>query len=250
MAPLDALARVDAPPASAAEQADVLNARFAGADAATVLAAAIRDVFPGRVALVSSFGSESAVLLSLVAEIDRGVPVVFLDTLKLFPETLAYRETLVTALGLTDVRTVTPDAARLSLKDQHGALWMTNPDLCCHIRKTEPLQRALSGFDAWLTGRKRFQSAGRAALPLFEADGSRVKVNPIAGWSPDEVRAYAAGRGLPEHPLTARGFASIGCVPCTTKVEPGEDARAGRWRGTDKVECGIHTVLEIDGSGI
>jgi len=250
MAPLDALARVEAPAGSAAEQADALNARFAGADAAKVLAAAIREIFPGRLALVSSFGAESAVLLSLVAEIDRSLPVIFLDSLKLFPETLAYRDALSAALGLTDVRTVAPDAARLSLKDQHGALWMTNPDLCCHIRKTEPLQRALFGFDAWITGRKRFQSAGRAALPLFENEGERIKINPLAGWGARDLRAYIASRNLPEHPLISRGFPSIGCVPCTTKVEPGEDARAGRWRGTGKVECGIHTVLEIDGSGI
>jgi phosphoadenosine phosphosulfate reductase len=127
---------------------------------------------------------------------------------------------------------------------------MTNPDLCCHIRKTEPLQRALAGFDAWFTGRKRFQSSTRAALPLFEADGERIKVNPLANWSGEELKAYAIRHALPEHPLVAKGYPSIGCVPCTTKVAPGEDARAGRWRGQDKIECGIHTALEIDGSGI
>jgi phosphoadenosine phosphosulfate reductase len=127
---------------------------------------------------------------------------------------------------------------------------MTNPDLCCHIRKTEPLQRALSGFDAWLTGRKRFQSSTRATLPLFEADGERIKINPLIGWSSDELKAYAIRHDLPEHPLVASGYPSIGCVPCTTKVAPGEDERAGRWRGTEKIECGIHTALEIDGSGI
>jgi phosphoadenosine phosphosulfate reductase len=250
MAPLDALALVEAPSAGARENADELNARYAGAATEAVIAAAARDVFHGRVALVSSFGAESAVLLHLVATVDRAIPVVFLDTGKLFPETLAYRDALVTALGFTDVRSVRPDPARLALKDQHGALWMSNPDLCCHIRKTEPLQRALAGFDAWFTGRKRFQSSTRAALPVFEADGERIKVNPLVGWSADDLKAYSARHSLPEHPLVARGFPSIGCVPCTTKVEPGEDARAGRWRGVGKVECVIHIELEIDGSGI
>jgi len=250
MAPLDALASLDAPSAGAREGADELNARLAGASTEAIIATAARDLFPGRVALVSSFGAESAVLLHLLASVDRTIPVVFLDTGKLFPETLAYRDTLVSALGLADVRSVKPDPARLALKDQHGALWMTNPDLCCHLRKTEPLQRALSGFDAWFTGRKRFQSATRAALPVFEADGERIKINPLIGWSADYLKAYAVRHALPEHPLVSRGYPSIGCVPCTTMVAPGEDARAGRWRGSDKIECGIHTDLEIDGSGI
>jgi phosphoadenosine phosphosulfate reductase len=250
MAPLDALAVAVAPEAGADAEAALLNARYADRDASEVVAAAVTDLFADRIALVSSFGAESAVLLHMIAEVDRSVPVIFLDTLKLFPETLAYREALSARLGLTDVRVVQPDPARLALKDPHKALWMTNPDLCCRIRKTEPLQRALSGFDAWFTGRKRFQNKARAELELFEADGRRIKVNPLASWSADDLRAYAARNELPEHPLVARGYLSIGCVPCTTKVEEGEDARAGRWRGLDKVECGIHTELEIDGSGI
>jgi phosphoadenosine phosphosulfate reductase len=250
MAPLDALVRVEDVPVSAVDRAAELNRRYAGASTTALIDAAVHDVFPGRVALVSSFGAESAVLLHLLAGVDRNVPVIFLDTLKLFPETLAYRDRLAETLGLTDVRSIQPDPARVSLKDQHGALWMTNPDLCCHIRKTEPLQRALMGFEAWFTGRKRFQSMTRATLPLFEADGERIKINPLIGWSSDELKAYTGRHALPEHPLVAKGFPSIGCVPCTTKVSPGEDERAGRWRGMEKVECGIHTALEIDGSGI
>jgi phosphoadenosine phosphosulfate reductase len=250
MAPLDALALAVAPESGVEAEVAILNARFAERDATTVIAAAVKDLFAGRIALVSSFGAESAVLLHLVAEVDRAVPVVFLDTLKLFPETLEYRARLTERLGLTDVRIVQPDPARLALKDPHKALWMTNPDLCCQVRKTEPLQRALAGFDAWFTGRKRFQSRMRADIALFEADGRRIKVNPLAAWSGDDLKAYTVRHDLPEHPLVSRGYPSIGCVPCTTKVEAGEDARAGRWRGLDKVECGIHTDLEIDGSGI
>jgi phosphoadenosine phosphosulfate reductase len=250
MAPLDALAVAVAPEGGTAAEAALLNAQYADCDATAVIEASVNNLFAGRIALVSSFGAESAVLLHMVAEVDPDVPVIFLDTLKLFPETLAYRAALTERLGLTDVRSVQPDPARLSLKDPHKALWMTNPDLCCRIRKTEPLQRALSGFDAWFTGRKRFQNSARAELKLFEADGRRIKVNPLASWTGDDLKVYTARHELPEHPLVAKGYLSIGCIPCTTKVEAGEDARAGRWRGLDKVECGIHTELEIDGSGI
>jgi phosphoadenosine phosphosulfate reductase len=248
MAPLDVLARE--PTADIGEGAAELNARYGDRSATAIIDVATTEIFPGRIALVSSFGAESAVLLDLVAEVDRSLPVIFLDTGRLFPETLAYRTELAERLRLTDVRSISPAPERLAANDRHGALWMTNPDLCCHFRKTEPLQRALAGFDAWFTGRKRFQSSVRAALPVFETDGGRMKVNPLAGWTGAELKAYAVAHDLPAHPLVAKGFLSIGCVPCTTKVEAGEDARAGRWRGLGKDECGIHTDLEIDGSGI
>lgn len=250
MAPLDALAVAGVIDEGSVGEAARLNARFAGRDARDVIDAAAHELFDHRIALVSSFGAESAVLLHLVASVDRDIPVIFLDTLKLFPETLAYRDTLVARLGLRDVLSVQPDPARLVEKDPHKGLWMTDPDLCCQIRKTEPLQRALTGLDAWFTGRKKFQSAGRSAIRLFEADGQRVKVNPLADWTASDLTAYATRHDLPEHPLVSRGYPSIGCVPCTTKVAPGENARAGRWRGTEKTECGIHTSLESDGSGI
>lgn len=238
-----------APETDAAVSAASLNERFGDRDAVGVIHVA-RDIFRDRLALVSSFGAESAVLLHMAAEVDRTLPVVFLDTGKLFPETLAYRDTLVARLGLTDVRSITPDPLRLVAADPDKALWITNPDLCCQIRKTEPLARALTGVDAWITGRKRFQSRVRSELRVFEADGERIKVNPLALWSTGDLQAYFAEHDLPEHPLVPRGYPSIGCVPCTTKVMAGEDVRAGRWRGTEKTECGIHTDLESDGSGI
>ena len=250
MAPLDALALAEAPESGVAARVAALNQRYGGLDARGALSVSIDELFPERVAMVSSFGADSAVLLHLLSEVDRNLPVIFLDTGRLFAETLQYRTLLAERLGLTDVRTVAPDPERLTAKDPHRALWMTNPDLCCHIRKTEPLQRALRGFDAWITGRKRFQSAVRAELPLFEADGERIKINPLAGWNSADLKVYAARHELPEHPLVAQGYPSIGCVPCTSRVLPGEDQRAGRWRGLDKTECGIHVDLEIDGSGI
>ena len=246
MALLDAGLRA---PDTAAEAA-ALNRRHGGLNALAAIALAVNDLYAGRVALVSSFGAESAVLLHLLAEVDRDVPVIFLDTGRLFAETLEYRTALVARLGLTDVRSVTPDPERLQAKDPHRALWMTDPDLCCAIRKTEPLARALTGFDAWITGRKRFQSATRAGLDLFEADGARIKINPVAHWGAIELQNYMRRHDLPAHPLVARGYPSIGCEPCTSRVAPGEDPRAGRWRGKDKTECGIHIGLEADGSGI
>jgi phosphoadenosine phosphosulfate reductase len=196
--------------------------------------------FAGRTALVTSFGAESAVLLHLVAGIDARTPVIFLETGKLFPETLAYRDLLVERLGLEDVRSVAPDAAALLAADPAGDLWRRDPDLCCRLRKVEPLARALEGFAAWINGRKRFQSEGRSRLPLVEREGGRIKLNPLANWSADDIARYFAAHRLPRHPLEAQGYRSIGCAPCTSPTDTDEDARAGRWRGTDKTECGIH----------
>jgi len=249
MAVAEAAARVTAP-APFPRDAASLEARYGNLGTLDVIDLAVHELFPGRVALVSSFGAESSVLLHLLSEVDRDVPVVFLDTGRLFAETLEYRTRLIDHLGLTGVRTVGPDVQRVKEQDPHRALWMTNPDMCCHLRKTEPLEQALGDFDAWFTGRKRFQGGARKALPVFEADGARVKINPLARWTPEALKDHAARHRLPEHPLVSRGYLSIGCVPCTSKVEPGEDQRAGRWRGKDKVECGIHVNLEADGSGI
>ena len=196
----------------------------------------------GRAALVSSFGAESAVLLHMVARLDRRLPVVFLDTGKLFPATLAYRDQLVRRLGLTDVRVAQPEVEALGRHDPLGEVHGSDPDLCCHLRKTEPLDTALAGFAAWITGRKRFQGAARERLPVIEAEPSsgRIKLNPLAPWTPEQLEAYRLENGLPDHPLIARGYRSIGCAPCTRPTLAGEDARAGRWAGIDKTECGIH----------
>ena len=201
----------------------------------------LRRVFPGRIALVSSFGAESAVLLHLVAGIDRAAPVVFVDSGKLFPETLAYRDALVTRLGLTAVRSVGPAAGLIAAADPAGTLWQSDPDVCCWHRKVEPLDEALAGFAAWITGRKRFQGGLRGGLPVVEREpDGRVKVNPLATWSAADIAAYRAAHDLPAHPLEAQGFRSIGCLPCTRPTAAGEDQRAGRWAGRAKSECGIH----------
>jgi phosphoadenosine phosphosulfate reductase len=220
--------------------AAALEAAHGHLAAEDVFAIAARTLFTGRTALVTSFGADSAVLLKMAADIDPALPVIFVDTRRLFPETLAYRDALVERLGLTGVRTVATSQQDEDAKDPFGALFAADPDACCGFRKVEPLEQALDGFDAWISGRKRFQAGTRAALPTFEADGTRIKVNPLASWTASDVLAYLARHDLPRHPLVARGYPSIGCAPCTTPVAEGEDPRAGRWRGQGKTECGIH----------
>lgn len=220
-----------------------LNARLRGQTAEDILQVAIHDLFPGEIALVSSFGAESAVLLHLVAQVDRATPVLFLETGKLFDETLAYRNTLVDHLGLTDVRVLRPDPKALAIADEAGTLWFRDTDACCRIRKVEPLERGLKPFAASINGRKRFQSNTRQKLEIVEVDGARLKFNPLADWGPVEIEAYLTRHALPRHPLVAQGYPSIGCAPCTQPVSDGEDTRAGRWRDSDKTECGIHSRI-------
>lgn len=195
-----------------------------------------------QLAVVSSFGTESAALLKVVADVDPAIPVVFLDTGWLFEETLAYRDTLIAALGLKDVRSITPLEETLTREDPDRDLWFSNPDACCRIRKVEPLARALKPFAAWINGRKRFQGGERAEIAVVEDDGARLKFNPFANVSRDDIKAIFARAKLPQHPLQASGFLSVGCMPCTSRAAEGEDERAGRWRGRAKTECGIHTM--------
>jgi phosphoadenosine phosphosulfate reductase len=218
-----------------------LEDRFARIKASSLLRLAIEDLFPGRIALVSSFGADSAVLLHMVSRVDPKTPIVFVDTGQHFPETLAYRDELCASLGLTNVIVAGPDPEVVATEDPEKFLFASDPDRCCDIRKVLPLARALEGYEAWITGRKGFQSVTRARVPLFEAEGERVKVNPLIGWSASDILDYIRASGLPPHPLVAKGFPSIGCLPCTSRVAPGEDVRAGRWRGRLKSECGIHT---------
>jgi phosphoadenosine phosphosulfate reductase len=207
-----------------------------------VIAAALQAVGRERLALVSSFGTESAALLKVMADVDPAIPVIFLDTGWLFEETLAYRDTLIATLGLRDVRSIKPQEETLSREDPDRELWFSDPDACCRIRKVEPLARALGPFSAWINGRKRFQGGLRAAIPVVEQDGNRLKFNPFANVTREEIEAIYAAAKLPPHPLVASGFLSVGCMPCTSRTSPDEDARAGRWRGRPKTECGIHTV--------
>jgi phosphoadenosine phosphosulfate reductase len=227
---------------SALPSAEELDHALRDASPAEIIAAALKTVGREKLALVSSFGTESATLLKVMADVDPAIPVIFLDTGWLFEETLAYRDTLIATLGLTDVRSIRPAEETLSREDPDRDLWFSDPDACCRIRKVEPLARALKPFDAWLNGRKRFQGSSRADIPVVEDDGARLKFNPFANVSREEIEAIFARAKLPRHPLVASGFLSVGCMPCTSRTAEGEDERAGRWRGRAKTECGIHTM--------
>jgi phosphoadenosine phosphosulfate reductase len=231
-------APIDAP--DAPRNMAALAAEIAGLDTIAMLDRAIRTLFPGRICAVSSFGAESAVVLALIAEVAPETPVLFLETGKHFPETLAYRDRLVARLGLTDVRNLTPDAAMLGAVDPTGDLWHRQPDDCCLARKVLPLDGALGGFDAWINGRKRYHGDRRSALPRLEWSEGRIKLNPLADWTAEDVRDAFLARDLPRHPLIAQGYLSIGCAPCTRPSAAAGNPRDGRWQGRAKTECGIH----------
>jgi phosphoadenosine phosphosulfate reductase len=223
----------------ALEEAVDLEARFGGWTPGTLVELSIRR-FAGGIAAISSFGADSAVLLNMIAEIDRSLPIIFLETGKHFCETLDYRDRLMDDLGLTDLRIVRPLESVLAQEDADGLLHGRDPDACCAIRKVEPMARAVRPYRAWFTGRKRFPSDTRRALPVFEAVGPRIRINPLAGWGTAELAAYMRAHDLRENPLVAYGYLSIGCFPCTEPARPGADARSGRWAGRAKTECGIH----------
>lgn len=227
------------------QRTQTLNTLFKDRDATDILEHALTNM--GDMALVSSFGAESVVLLHMAAQINRDVPVLFIDTEMLFAETLDYQVKVADTLGLTNVQTIRAPRARVFEQDNENLLHLHDPDACCHLRKTEPLQKALTRFDGWISGRKRYQGGTRAALEHFGVERPigrlpRVKVNPLALWDSSDLQSYITDKGLPRHPLVAKGYPSVGCAPCTSPVGHGESARSGRWRDQDKTECGIHFV--------
>ena len=231
----------------AAARAAELNGKYDRFTTDELLRDLIVKEFPGQITLASAFGTESAVLLHLVASVDRDVPIIFLETGKHFDETISYRDSLVERFGLTDVRAVAPSRGQLEANDPSGLLHRTNPDLCCYIRKTLPMLAALRNFACWINGRKRFQGATRAEIQLFEAQDKWIKVNPLVNWTEESIQDYLAEHDLPRHPLEAYGYSSIGCSPCTEPTPDAEkDRRSGRWKGSSKLECGIHLPVSAD----
>ncbi|MBR1272963.1 phosphoadenylyl-sulfate reductase [Bradyrhizobium sp. AUGA SZCCT0222] len=222
--------------------AQALDRALRSSSPAEVIETALKTVGREKLAVVSSFGTESAALLKVMADVDPAIPVIFLDTGWLFEETLAYRDTLIATLGLRDVRSIKPLEETLSRADPDRELWFSDPDACCRIRKVEPLARALAPFSAWINGRKRFQGGQRAEMAVVEDDGARLKFNPFANVAREDIEAIYQLSKLPPHPLVASGYLSVGCMPCSSRTSPDEDARAGRWRGRAKTECGIHTI--------
>ena len=222
----------------------LLNRRDAQRDPLEILKPALA-LLSQKIALVSAFGAESAILLHMVAHIAPKTPVLFIDTMMLFRATLTYQKSLTKHLGLENVTHISPDPGRVFLQDNEGLLHQSNTDACCTLRKVEPLQQALTPFSAWITGRKRHQSATRTDMAIWEADETgRLKLNPLAHWSKDDINAYFETHNLPRHPLTDNGYPSIGCAPCTFRARPGMDDRAGRWPGQSKTECGIHLPVK------
>lgn len=221
------------------EKARLLDARYGHLSPQEIIRVSIKELFAGSIGSVSSFGADSAVLLHLIAEVDSATPILFLETGKHFDETLAYRDELSSFLGLSNVQNIEPLPGKLATDDPDGLLHRSSTDACCAIRKVEPMARAVVPFDAWFTGRKRFQAETRAKLPVFEAVGNRIRINPLAGWGSEEIAAYQDKHALPEHPLIPYGYYSVGCLPCTEPSSP-DDPRGGRWKGKSKTECGIH----------
>ncbi len=217
-----------------------INNELRHASATTILRASILREWQDEMTYVSSFGAESAVMLALIADVDPDLPIVFMDTGMHFPQTLDYKQELTERLGLTNVRDIPPSENQRLAEDSNNTLWKTDTDACCALRKVRPLEPALDGFTAWITGRKRFHGGARLSLPVFEHAGGRFKINPLASWTQDDVQAYFTRRQLPHHPLLAQGYPSIGCWPCTRPAEDPSDIRSGRWAGQAKSECGLH----------
>jgi len=224
------------------EYIDELNTRFEKLPTHDLFDFVLSQNNMGTTAVVSSFGAESAVLLHLISKTTLSAPVLFLDTGKHFLETLQYQIMLAKELGLTNVKILRPETAMVERHDPQGSLWQSDSTSCCILRKINPLRQALAGYDSWISGRKTYQNDMRSSLDLFEHSGNHIKINPLANWSREQLSRYMQTHNLPAHPLVAKGYASIGCATCTSPVHHGENARAGRWRGTDKTECGIHFV--------
>lgn len=238
----------DIPPPLSGPARDLWE-KYGHLDDEDLLGSAIFEAFPGRIAISSSFGTESAVLLHLVSRIAPDTPVLFLDTGMLFAQTEQYKRRLEKHLGLTDIRVIRPDPDHVREYDPDGSLHRSDADACCHLRKVLPMQKALSGFEAWVTGRKRVHGGGRSLLPVVEHDGRHAKFNPLASWDNERISKYFADHDLPRHPLEEMGYTSVGCHPCTMRPDVGEGGRSGRWAGSDKTECGIHTAPWV-GQGI
>ncbi|MCZ7540166.1 MAG: phosphoadenylyl-sulfate reductase [Anaerolineae bacterium] len=219
------------------DEASALNARFEDADPAVVLAWAAERFMP-RLAVTSSFQTQSVSLLHLISQVCPQVPVLFLDTGYHFPETLAFRDELIARFRLT-VQVVRPDPEQAAARTE--SLYRRDPDLCCYVHKVVPMQRALRHLDAWISGIRRDQTPQRAGTQVVEPlPQGGVKINPLAAWTREEVWHYIHRHDLPAHPLLAQGYLSVGCAPCTVPAF-GSDERAGRWAGTGKTECGLHT---------
>jgi phosphoadenosine phosphosulfate reductase len=200
----------------------------------------IKKIFKRKIVVTSSFGAESVVILDLVSKIDKNIPIIFLDTGKLFPETLDYLIKVKKFLSLKNIKIQKPSLKDLRINDSKGILYKTDPELCCKIRKVIPLEKAINPYEAWINGRKRFHGLDRKNIKKIEKLNNIIKINPLTDWSFEEINNYIKKNKLPEHPLIKKGYKSIGCLPCTNKIADDKPTRSGRWKDLKKNECGIH----------
>ena len=223
-----------------------LNARYRESDAMSILTDAITNTWKGKIAVLSSFGAETAVGLHMISRIASSTPVLFLDTGRHFAQTEQYQRQLSEQLGLSNVRLIQPDAIEAAREDADSKLWKTDPDACCALRKVRPLNNVLGEYDALITGRKQMHGGTRVSLPVVETINARIRVNPLAAWSQAEIENYFDHYDLPRHPLSEMGYSSIGCWTCTRPATDATSVRSGRWVGQEKTECGIHAPLEAE----
>lgn len=227
-----------------------LNQEFETKKPEEIIAWAVHEFSP-RLAMSSSFGPESGVLLHMVSRIDPSIPVLFLETGYHFPETLQYKEELVRLLKLKNVIDLKADPKRKAqvVAQYEGVPYEKNPDLCCQINKVEPMDLAIKDYDAWMSGIRRNQTDFRKSIRIFEeykrGNNELYKISPLASLTSREMWWYLKEHNIPKHPLYDKGYLSVGCWPCTKPVQPGDDERSGRWAGKAKTECGIHTFMEV-----
>lgn len=222
-----------------------INRKYEDKDPRDVLKWAILDEFKGEIALSSSFGIGSTVLLHMVSEIDPALKVIFINTGCHFRETLEYKNSLAELLGLTNIVEFSPSDEDLARFDPDGKLYEKHPDFCCAVRKVEPMKRSLKGLRAWISGIMRSQSDVRKDAQMVEEyDGGLFKVNPLVNWTSKDSYYYMEEYNLPRHPLFYKGYSSVGCEPCTFLPTDESDERSGRWAGKEKTECGLHTFME------
>ena len=217
-----------------------LNSLFEKKSSFSILLYSVQNLFSKKIAYVCSFGTESAVILHMISRMDKEFPIIFLNTQKLFKETIEYKDTIIKHLSLKNVKEVFPNPKDVEINDPKGFLWKKDPDLCCKLRKVEPLILNLKRYDAWISGRKSYQNNERATKSFVDVQEGKVIISPLINWSQKKINEYFLANNLPRHPLMQEGYLSIGCQNCTVKTSNKSNTRSGRWSGTDKTECGIH----------
>tara|TARA_B100000242_G_scaffold147935_1_gene105436 strand:+ start:307 stop:1005 length:699 start_codon:yes stop_codon:yes gene_type:complete len=209
-----------------------------------ILDNSINNIFKKKMVYVCSFGTESAIILHMISDIDRSFPIILLNTNYLFKETIEYKDYLIDKFKFSDFKEISPSVEDLKINDSKGTLWKEDPDLCCNIRKVLPLQKELQKYDAWISGRKSYHEEERKNLKFFEYINKKIVVNPLAKVKRDFVNSYFKIHNIERHPLFESGYQSLGCTHCTVKTSKIDSPRSGRWANKIKTECGIHYNLK------